>query len=175
MVAAGIHAPTLWAGRDPSHPEAIIACGHAHAQASERIHHCFDSVRFFYAELSGTPHDALAASTRRRECEQGQLVDEAWHLLRPDLGGDELRRVDLEVADRLAALTASVEDGYAPAHSFEHVEQADPARVQTHVVDDELGAWQQRRPYNEGRRRGEVPGHVHLSEPKRFRRRNGNA
>ena len=47
--------------------------------------------------------------TARVEGEERELVDQARHLFRRDVGGGELRRLDLQVADRLAARPAAVE------------------------------------------------------------------
>src|SRR5436309_1234237 len=103
MIPVRAHSPTLRAGGYTPHPEAIVTLFDAHAKGSERSCHSFDAVRFLYAQLSCAFDPALAACARRREREQRQLVDQLRHLLGAHSGRDELRGVDLEIADRLAA------------------------------------------------------------------------
>src|SRR5439155_9565998 len=116
------------AGWNPSHPEDIIARRNASAKGSERSSDTFDSVRFLDTQLTGTADDGFPARAGGGERNEWQLVDQPRHLLRLDHRRDELGRLHLEVADRLAADPPPVDDRDPRAHPSEHVEQARASR-----------------------------------------------
>ena len=153
MIAHGIDPPTLRAGRDPSHPEAIIARRDVHAKGFERSCHGFDPVRFLYAQLRGSRDDGLAARHRRSERDQRQLVDQPRNLLGADARRDQLSGAHLQIRDGLAAHRPPIEDRDVRAHPREHVDQPGAERIHVNALDEELGAAEQGRRDDERRRR----------------------
>src|SRR5919108_423329 len=135
MVAGGAHSPTLRAGGNTPHPEAIIAFSNPNSKGTQGNCHCLDTVRLLYAQLLCAAHFALAARAPGDEGEERQLVDEPRHLLRLHRRRDQLGRPHLEVADPLPPRAPAVEDGDARAHALEHVEETRPRRVEGHVVE----------------------------------------
>src|SRR6266480_1682624 len=114
MITTGAHSPTLWAGRYPSHPEAIVTVFDADAQVVERSCHDLETVRFLYAQLLRAFDTALAPGAGRHEREQRQLVDQQRHLLGGHPRRDQLGRVHFEIAHRLAAAAAPTVEGGDP-------------------------------------------------------------
>ena len=128
-----------------------------------------------FTRSSAAPRDdALAVRVRREQRHERQLVDEQRHLGGVDVRADERRVFDLHVADLLVPGAAAVEDGDAPAHPLEHVEQADAARVEADVVHGELAAGHERGGGEQRRRRREVAGNIDLAEPERAVRLDGD-
>ena len=111
MVAVRAHAPTLRAGGYPSHPEAIVARRDADAKGSERSRHGFDAVRFLDAQLlvRRRPRSRRARSRRRARTAAARRPSAAPPR-RSTVVAVSSARTHLEVADRLAAARAPVED-----------------------------------------------------------------
>src|SRR6266540_3428260 len=84
------HTPTLRAGGNPTHPEAIVRRFDANSKRTEHVFYRLDPVRFLNAQLCRASHDALAVGHSREEREQRQLVHQGRHLLRADGRSDKI-------------------------------------------------------------------------------------
>ena len=126
-----------------------------------------DPVRLLRAQLARAAEDAVAVRVDGEEREERQLVHEERHLGGARSSCRRAARADVEVARRLAADAAPVEDRDVRAHPLEHVEQAGAARVQVEAVQRQLRAGEQGRGDEERRRRREVGGDLELAELER--------
>src|SRR5205809_910459 len=115
VVARVEHAATQ-AGGNALDDEPVPGGADVPTQRPEPVDDGLDPVRLLRPQLGGAAHHALAARVHRGEGEERQLVDEARHLRGLDRGADEPRGPDVEVAGRLAADPAPVEDREARAH-----------------------------------------------------------
>ena len=164
MVAVRRHPPPDRPRGDASDVEAVVARADADTERTQAVRHALDAVRLLDAELGRAGQVAVAAGAAGGEREERQLVDESRHLLGGHVRRSQLGRVHLEVADELTAGLAAVEDGDAGAHPLEHVEQARAPRIQTDVVDRQVGAREQGGRDDERRRGREVARDLHLAE-----------
>ena len=129
-----------------------------------------------FARSSAAPRRTLSPRAwTARSAKSGSSSTRQRHLARAHLGADELGRADVEVAAGLAADPPAVEDGDAAAHPLEHVEEADPPRVQVDAVHGQLGAGEERRRGDERRRGREVARHLDRAQLEPLDRPDGRA
>src|SRR5918996_3661001 len=171
MVAGGIdHTPTLRAGGNPTHPEAIMRRLDPDSKWPECLFHALDTVRLLHAQLLGAADDTLPPRAPGHEREERQLVDQPRHLGRPDLGPHELGRRHLEVSDCLPARAAPVKVGDPRAHALEDGEEARPGRVDADAVHAHVRAREERGGDEYGRGRRDVARDLEPERPQALRR-----
>src|SRR6266508_121536 len=74
VISSGVnHTPTLRAGGNPTHPEAIMRRFDANSKRTKHVSYRLDPVRFLNAQLCRASHDALAVGHSRQEREERRL------------------------------------------------------------------------------------------------------
>ncbi len=171
MVAARLDLPTRRPGRHAPHPEPVVARPRSalRGRAARSVTVSIRSVSF--SRSSCAPRTRLSpraiAATRAKRGNSS---------IRPGTSAGST-----SVATRSACSTSMSATGSPPdaatvverdprAHPLEHVQQADPGRVDADAVQPEARARQQRGGDEEGRRRREVAGHLELQRLEPLRR-----
>ncbi len=161
MVSLGAHPPARW--RLPAGDLQVVSHNLGNpTQRPDVLGDESEPVALLYPEFAHFPEDRGPLSAGGQGGEHRNLVDQCGDLLRTDHRRAERARPRDQGRHRLAELQLDSFHQDRRPHARQHLEKADPGRVNADAGDLEPASLGEHgRPYGE-RRRGGIPGNLHV-------------